>query len=266
MNSEKKTILMLSIAGSDNTCGAGVQADIKTCQSVNAYCLNCVTAITSQNSKKVYKIVDSSVDLITSQISSILSDYKIDCVKIGLVCSLIQAKTIYKLLKPFKKEIPIVIDPIYKSTTNVIFNNLKTYLLIYKTLSKLNPVFTPNLDEVKKLINISFNKKISIEEILRKFTVDYNSLVVVTNCNEKNITSDDYFVSENGNIGKHTSDLIKSKNTHGTGCTFSTLLAINLARGCSLSESIKLSKKLMIKFILNSPKFNLDYGPLGHLL
>ena len=89
-----------------------------------------------------------------------------------------------------------MIDPIYKSTTNMIFNNLKTYLLIYKTLSKLNPVFTPNLDEVKKLTNISFNKKISIEEILRKFTFDYNSLVVVTNCNEKNITSDDYFVSE----------------------------------------------------------------------
>ena len=262
----KEITLMLSVAGSDNTSGAGIQADIKTCQAMNAYCLNCVTAVTSQDSKKVHKIVEIPEDLIVSQISSILNEYKINCVKIGMISNLQQAKTICKLLNTFNKRIPIVVDPIYKSTTNKIFNSHATYLLIYKTFSKLNPIFTPNLFEFKKLIKTSQIQNYNMEKHLKKFLKDYKSLVVVTNCNENADTSDDYFIKEDGKIGIHSLKSIDSKNTHGTGCTFSTSLAVNLARGLNLSESILNSKHLMTRFIKKSPELSLNYGPLGHLL
>ena len=266
MKQNKKITLMLSIAGSDNTSGAGVQADIKTCQAMNAYCLNCVTAVTSQDSKKVYNLVEIPDDLVVSQISTVINEYGIDCIKIGMISNLGQAKKIHALLSIFKKKIPIVIDPIYKSTTNKIFNNLTTYLSIYKTFSKLKPIFTPNLFEFKKLIKTSHIENHKMKKYLELFLQEYRSMVVVTNCNEGDNNSDDYFITEDGKIGIHSLKSINSKNTHGTGCTFSTSLAINLARGFNLSQSILRSKKLMTKFIKKSPNFNLSYGPLGHLL
>ena len=94
-----KIFKMLSIAGSDNTCGAGIQADVKTCQALSAYCLTCLTTVTSQNSKNVFKIYNLPCIYIKSQINSILKDYKIDCIKIGLISSVSQAKTISKMLQ-----------------------------------------------------------------------------------------------------------------------------------------------------------------------
>ena len=141
-----KIYKMLSIAGSDNTCGAGIQADIKTCHALKAYCLTCVTTITSQNSKDVFKIFELPSSYIKSQINSILKDYEIDCIKIGLISSVSQAKTICQILRKFNSKVPIVVDPIFKSSTNRKFNNFKNYESIYKTISKINPIFTPNLN------------------------------------------------------------------------------------------------------------------------
>ena len=135
-----KIYKMLSIAGSDNTCGAGIQADIKTCQALNAYCLTCVTTITSQNSNDVFKIYELPSIYIKSQINSILKDYKVDCIKIGLISSISQAKAISQILSKFNSKVPIVVDPIFKSSTNRNFNNLKNYASIYRTISKISSI------------------------------------------------------------------------------------------------------------------------------
>ena len=122
--------IMLSIAGSDNSGGAGVQADIKTCQLLNAYCLNCITSVTAQNSEKVFNINKLPNFLIASQITTLWKDYPIDSIKIGLVSSVSQAKIIFTLIKNHKKTIPIVVDPIYRSSTRKIFNTKDDYIKI----------------------------------------------------------------------------------------------------------------------------------------
>ena len=260
-----KICKMLSIAGSDNTCGAGIQADIKTCQALNAYCLTCVTTITSQNSKDVFKIYELPCIHIKSQINSILKDYKIDCIKIGLISSVSQAKTICQMLQKFVSKVPIVVDPIFKSSTNKKFNNLKNYALIYKTISKINPIFTPNLNEAKILLKIKYNTKLTTEEITKEFKEQFKAKVVITDGGKRLDCCEDFLIDK-GIVEKFISNKVFSKNTHGSGCTFSSALAVNLAKGFSLKKSVRISKAFTKKCILNAPRFDLKYGPVGHLL
>ena len=260
-----KIYKMLSIAGSDNTCGAGIQADIKTCQALNAYCLTCVTTITSQNSKDVFKIYELPCVYIKSQINSIFKDYKIDCIKIGLISSVFQAKTIYQILNKLNHKVPIVVDPIFKSSTNKKFNNLKSYISIYKTISKISSVFTPNLNEAKKLLKIKTNSKLSTEEIIKEFIEEFKVKVVITDGGNRLDYCEDFLIDK-GLVEKIISNKILSKNTHGSGCTFSSALAVNLAKGFTLKKSVQLSKDFTKKCILKAPRFNLQYGPVGHWL
>ena len=260
-----KIYKLLSIAGSDNTCGAGIQADIKTCLALNAYCLTCITTITSQNSKDVFKIYEIPCIYIKSQINSILKDYKIDCIKVGLISSVSQAKTIYQILNKLNHKVPIVVDPIFKSSTNKKFNNLKSYISIYKTISKISSVFTPNLNEAKKLLKIKTNSKLSTEEIIKEFIEEFKVKVVITDGGNRLDYCEDFLIDK-GLVEKIISNKISSKNTHGSGCTFSSALAINLAKGFALKKSVQLSKDFTKKCILNAPRFNLKYGPVGHWL
>ena len=260
-----KIYKMLSIAGSDNTCGAGIQADVKTCQALNAYCLTCVTTITSQNSKDVFKIYELPCIHIKSQINSILKDYKIDCIKIGLISSVSQAKTIYQILNKFNPKVPVVVDPIFKSSTNKKFNNLKNYASIYKNISKISSIFTPNLNEAKILLKLKPNSKITTEEITKEFIEQFKVKVVITDGGNRPDYCEDFLIDK-GMVVKITSNKISSKNTHGSGCTFSSALAVNLAKGFTLKKSVQLSKDFTKKCILNAPRFNLKYGPVGHWL
>ncbi len=256
------TKTLLSIAGSDNSAGAGIQADIKTCQSLKAYCLTCLTVVTSQNSKKVHKVIKLPNNFLESQIKTVIYEYPIDCVKIGLLKNINQARIILKLFKT--KKIPIVVDPIYQSTTREVFNTIKTYRDIYRLIAKLNPIFTPNLAEAKILLNKKNSNKLKPEILVNDFFNLYQSNVVITNAGLSDKTCEDYFFDEKRNVKKFRVKKIKSNNTHGSGCTFSTSLAIHLSKGFSLSKSIKLSKNFTLMCIRKAPKFNLDYGPMGH--
>ena len=260
-----KIYKMLSIAGSDNTCGAGIQADIKTCQALNAYCLTCVTTITSQNSKDVFKIYELPCIYIKSQINSILKDYKIDCIKIGLISSVSQAKTIFQILNKVNPKVPIVVDPIFKSSTNKKFNNLKNYASIYKTISNISSIFTPNLNEAKILLKIESNSKLTTDEIAKEFIEQFKVKVVITDGGNRLGYCEDFLIDK-GIVEKIISNKILSRNTHGSGCTFSSALAVNLAKGFTLKRSVQLSQDFTRKCILKAPRFNLKYGPVGHWL
>ena len=177
----KKHTTILTIAGSDNTSGAGIQADIKTSYILGVYCLSAVTTITSQNSKKFAKLYNIPNHILKAQLKASFDEYKIDGVKVGLVNNISTAKVIYNFLKNFKKT-PIVIDPILKSTNEKKFCDLIQYQKIHKIFSKLKPIYTPNLYEAMALIGKSV-KKINIEKIyqlLKKNTIVNLLLLVET--------------------------------------------------------------------------------------
>ena len=257
----KTPIVILSIAGSDNSSGAGIQADIKTALILKAYCLNSLTTITAQNSKSVVKVEPVNKNLITLQIKSLIREYKVDCIKIGLVTNVETAKSITNVLKNMK-DIPIIVDPIFKSSTNIFFQKKKDFINIYKIFSLLKPYLTPNYEEAKVLADIK-KKKNDIPNLQEKLNNIFNSISIITGhqVNEKTLVT--YLQMNNINY-QFRSKKINSKNTHGSGCLFSTSLAIFLARGHSINESIKMSNNFVRKSIEKAPYFGLKYGPIGH--
>tara|TARA_A100001011_G_scaffold395487_1_gene490612 strand:- start:725 stop:1384 length:660 start_codon:yes stop_codon:yes gene_type:complete len=175
----KRLTTILTIAGSDNTSGAGIQSDIKTSFILGVYCLTAVTSVTSQNSKKFSKLFNIPNHILKSQLQASIDEYEIDGIKIGLVNNISTAKIIFDFLKNLKKKIPIVIDPILKSTNRKKFCNSKEFQKIHKIFSKLNPIFTPNLYEAKALIGNGF-KKMTIEEIYKLLKKRYGCRFIIT--------------------------------------------------------------------------------------
>ena len=255
----KKHTTILTIAGSDNTSGAGIQADIKTSYILGAYCLSAVTTITSQNSKKFAKLYNIPDHILRAQLKASFDEYKIDGVKIGLVNNISTAKIIYNSLKNFEKT-PIVIDPILKSTNGKKFCDLIQYQKIHKIFSKLKPIYTPNLDEAEALIGNGV-KKIKIEKIYQLLKKKYNCQFVITGGDSVSGYCIDY-VKTAGKIHILNSKKKNSPSTHGSGCVFSTSVTIFLAKGYTLIESLKKSKKFINQQIDRSPVLNVKYGPL----
>ena len=255
-----KQTTILTIAGSDNTSGAGIQADIKTSCILGVYCLSALTTVTSQNSKKISKLFNIPNHILKSQLKASFDEYEINGVKVGLVNNMSTAKVIYDFLNHFKKKIPIVIDPILKSTNNRKFCDSDEYRKIHKIFSKLKPIFTPNLYEAKALIGNS-NKKMNIEKIYQLLKQKYNCEFVVTGGDSASDYCIDY-IEVDGKIQVIKSKKKSTNSTHGSGCIFSSALTIFLAKDFSLIESLKKSKKFINKQIDRSPKLNVKYGPL----
>ena len=255
-----KPTTILSIAGSDNSSGAGIQADLKTAKDLNAYCLNAISVITAQNSKKIVETFNLPLKVIISQIKTLTKEYKIDGVKIGLITNKFLANEIVKIFKQYKK-IPVVIDPIYKSSTNKIFVNKNDYLYIHKKLSSLHPYFTPNHTEAKVLSMIKNNKSASLDEVIESILNKYKGTFVITGGDQEGNYSIDHLISGNKKF-LFKSRKIKKCNTHGSGCCFSTALAVFLARGYTIDSAVKKSKAFVREKIRSSPDFGLIYGPI----
>lgn len=262
----KKCKVILSVAGSDNSSGAGIQCDIKVASALKVYCVNCITTITSQDSKGVKKILELPKEIILSQIKTILNEFKIDGIKIGLLSNSKSADAIVTLFKKNNINIPIVVDPILNSTTNSVLVRKNNYLSINKTLSKLSPIFTPNLTEIKTLLNLRNINNISKEILIKNFYDEYKSKVVLTSGDESKSVCEDFIFDEKFKVRTVKSKKIKTKNSHGSGCTFSTALCINLANNKSLYDSVVLAKKFTEKSLVLAPRLGLKYGPVGHQL
>jgi len=259
----KRRLTILSVAGSDNSSGAGIQADIKTSEALNAYCLTALTAVTSQNSKSFLEYFILPPNLVISQIVSLLDEYKVDAIKIGLIPSLKLANFLFELIFNRLNKIPIVVDPIYKSTTGKTFFEKSQYLSVYKKLAKISTVITPNLYEARLLSRFEKKNNSNIQTLLVPIYELFDTSVLITGGDNDDLYSNDFLLVDN-KITVLKSKKKKTKNTHGSGCTFSTALAIHLAKGFSLVESAKRSKKFIIEGIKRAPKFNLAYGPIGH--
>ena len=263
---KKRCKVILSVAGSDNTSGAGIQCDIKVASALKVYCVNCITTVTSQDSNGVKKIFELPRDIIFSQIKTISNEFKVDGIKIGLISNVKSAESIVTLLEKKFINIPIVVDPIRKSTTNSLLVTKCDYLLINKILSKLKPIFTPNLAEIKTLLNLPNIDKIPKEKLIKIFYNEYKSNVVLTSGDEPKDVCEDFFLDEKLKVKSVKSRKIKTKNSHGSGCTFSTALCINLVNNKNLYDSVVSAKKFTEKSLVLAPKLDLKYGPVGHQL
>ena len=239
---------LLSIGGSDPSTGAGIQSDIKAFSSFNTHSLTVITAITGQNTSKFGMVEPVSQKILKNQLDSIISDFRIDGIKIGMVYNSQIIKTLYYYLKKLK--IPIVVDPVIKSTTGGMLIEKKAMEDYRKFLIPLATVITPNKFEAEILSKVRISKKNTIKEISEIIQKMGASNVVITGIEVKKDKISD-FILEKDNQYFITGDKIFKKN-HGSGCNYSAAMTFALANKKSIKESVKFAKQFTNDSIKNA--------------
>jgi len=245
---------LLSIGGSDPSSGAGIQSDVKTFEALNAHGLTVITAITGQNTSSFGMIEPVSQKILKNQLDSVMSDFKINGIKIGMVYNSEIIKTIYRELK--NKKIPIVLDPIIKSTTGGLLIEKTSINDFKKFLIPLATVITPNKFEAEYLSEIEINSKISLQKAAQKILDMGAKKIVITGLETKKGKISDFILDEKN---KYTVSSKKiPKINHGSGCNYSSSLLFSLANGTSLKEAVKFSKQFTYDSIKNAK--SVGYG------
>ena len=254
---------VLIIAGSDSSGGAGIQADIKTVTALGSYAMTALTAVTSQNTKGVKSIVPINPKEIFNQIMFTSRDIKPNAIKIGMLHSENVIKSVIRSLDLIKVK-KVILDPVMisKGGTKLINNNainlLKTKLIKKVTL------ITPNIPEAEILTKIQIKNKQDMIYAAQKLIESGAKNVLIKGGHLKSKLVQDVFVN-NKDIKIFKNPRIKTKNTHGTGCTLSSAVTTFLSCGKPIKKSCELGIKYVNSAIRTNPNYGKGYGPINHL-
>ena len=234
---------VLSIGGSDPSSGAGIQSDIKTFENHGVYGFTVITAITSQNTKKISKILPISSKIIRSQLESVLSDFQIDSIKIGMMYDSSIIKAVHVMIK--NQKCPIVVDPIIESTTKAILLKKSAIRDYRKMIIPLATIITPNKRESKILSGCS-----KVDDAARRLQELGAKNVIITGYRESEREIEDFVMESDSNY------ILKGKRikmiNHGSGCNYSASITASLARKKSVHEAAKIAKEYVYQSIKNS--------------
>jgi hydroxymethylpyrimidine/phosphomethylpyrimidine kinase len=254
----------LTIAGSDSGGGAGIQADLKTFTAFGVYGMSAITAITAQNTVGVQGIFELPVDIIEEQIKSIMSDIGTDAAKTGMLSSPEIVSTVAESIKKFN--IPnIVVDPVMVAKSGDALLSENARMVMKENLLPLATVITPNLFEAEAILGetiktIDDMKSAAVE--LKKIGCKW----VVVKGGHLTGGKEAIDVVYNGkNFYLLSSPFVQTKNTHGTGCTFSSAIAAGLAKGSKPLDAIQKAKEYISKAIESSLSIGKGHGPTNHL-
>ncbi len=251
----------LTIAGSDSSGGAGIQADIKTMTCNGVYAMSAITALTAQNTTGVTAIQEVSPDFLKEQIKDVVTDIFPDAVKTGMVSSSELIRAIAESIKEFNLK-NIVVDPVMVATSGAKLISDNAIKTLEKELLPLATVITPNIPEAQVLIGTKITSEKEMQKAAETISRRFRCSVLLKGGHNLNDANDYLFDGSEGTwfFGKR----IENPNTHGTGCTLSSAIASNLAKGLSLPQSVKNAKDYIsgaLQAMLNLGKGS---GPLMH--
>jgi hydroxymethylpyrimidine/phosphomethylpyrimidine kinase len=261
-----KYAAVLTIAGSDSGGGAGIQADLKTFSALGCYGTSAITAITVQNTIGVTGIHSIPPEIITGQIKAVMDDIAPKAIKIGMVHSAELALAIAETLKSYKKDVPVVFDPVMVATSGDKLIEENTISVIKKALFPLSTIITPNLDEARILVDHPINNVDEMMAAARELLATGCFSVLLKGGHLKGEKVFDVYVNQQGVEKTFESTFIESENVHGTGCTLSSAIAAYLALGNSAEESIKKAREYVFNAIVSGKdvKTGHGHGPLNH--
>ncbi|MCB1156087.1 MAG: bifunctional hydroxymethylpyrimidine kinase/phosphomethylpyrimidine kinase [Leptospiraceae bacterium] len=255
MNTDRKAIV-LSIAGSDSGGGAGIQADLKTFSHFGVFGTTVVTCITAQNPEKISGILDVHPDLVRKQLISILGYYHVDSIKTGMLFSKQIIHTIADVLK--KKLCKLVVDPVMVSASKTRLLQEDAIEALVKELIPLASVITPNIDEAEILIDEKITSVNQLEDTAKKLYDRFGVPVLLKggHLHDGKVVKD--ILKDAFNTRVFSNPYIENVNTHGSGCTYSSAIASELALGKNLEDSVLSAKEYLWKGMKHSVKL----GPI----
>ena len=252
---------VLTIAGSDPSGGAGIQADLKTMCAHGVYGMSVITAITVQNTCKVFDTQDISPEIVAAQIDAVFNDIPVHAVKIGMVSDVRIIRAIRERLL-FHDAKNIVVDPVMVSKSGYRLLRQEAELTM-RELIAVADLITPNIPEAELLAGKIINTQADMEDTAHTLIENGAKAVLIKGGHLKD-NANDLLLTANG-ITWLTSTRIPTKNTHGTGCTLSSAIVCGLAGGKELEQAVLTAKEYITQAIRDSLSIGKGVGPLGHM-
>ena len=254
--------IALSIAGSDSSGGAGIQADLKTMSAHRVYGMTAITALTAQNTTGVRSIMKVTPDFLADQLDAVFTDIYPDAVKIGMMASGPLVRVIAQKLRQYGAR-HIVVDPVMVATSGSKLMQDDALDALLHELLPLAEVVTPNIPEAEVLSEMKIVTPADMEQAARLLSEEYGCAVLLKGGHHLNDAND--LLCKGGEMQWFYGRRINNPNTHGTGCTLSSSIASNLAWGMTLPEAIQQSKAYLSGALSSMLDLGKGSGPLDHL-
>ena len=252
----------LTIAGSDSSGGAGIQADIKTMTANGVYATSAITALTAQNTTGVYGILESTPEFLANQLDCVFTDIFPDAVKTGMVSSTALIAVIADKLRQYKAR-NIVVDPVMVATSGARLISEEVVDALKEKLLPLATLLTPNIPEAEVLSGMTISDPAGMERAARAISEQYGCAVLCKGGHQ--ISDADDLLWRNGAGVWFRGRRIQNSNTHGTGCTLSSAIAANLAKGYDLDRSVQRAKDYISGALAAMLDLGKGSGPMDHM-
>lgn len=258
---EKMMKTALTIAGSDSSGGAGIQADIKTMMANGVFAMSAITALTAQNTTGVTGILEVAPEFLKEQIDCVFTDIRPDAVKIGMVSSSGLITAIAEKLKEYHAE-NIVVDPVMVATSGAKLISDDAVATLKEKLLPAADILTPNIPESEVLSGMQVKTEEDMIKAAETISTKYHCAVLVKGGHQLNDAND--LLYRDGSYRWFHGNRIDNPNTHGTGCTLSSAIASNLAKGFSMDESVERAKEYISGALGAMLDLGKGSGPMDH--
>lgn len=253
----------LSIAGTDPTGGAGAQADLKTMTVNGVFGMSVITALVAQNTTGVRAVQESTPEFLRQQLDAVFEDIVPDAVKIGMVSSSELIRVIAERLRYYKAR-NVVVDPVMVATAGSALIQNDAVQTMIRELFPLAAVITPNIPEAEVLSGMSIRTKAEMEAAAAKINASCGCAVLLKGGHSVNDAND--LLCADGCLQWFEGRRIENPNTHGTGCTLSSAIAANLAKGYPLEQAVQRAKDYLSAALAEMLDLGSGSGPLDHTL
>jgi len=261
-----KPARLLSIAGSDSSGGAGIQADIKTASALGVYAMTAVTAVTAQDTTGVGTIQLIAVEVVREQIVRCLSDIGADAIKIGVLGSAEIARAVAATLARLAKDVPLVVDPVMVATSGAALAGRAVVEVLKSEFFPRAALVTPNLPEAERLCGFPVATLDDVAHAGETLLSLGPQAVLIKGGHGEGDTLTDMLFTLGEPPRAFTAARVETRHTHGTGCTLSTAIACGLGQGMSLGDAVARAHAFVQAAIRTAPGLGAGHGPLNHLV
>jgi hydroxymethylpyrimidine/phosphomethylpyrimidine kinase len=258
-NLRKSVPVALTIAGSDSSAGAGVQADLKTFSAFGVYGLSAVTCVVAEIPGKVSRIEPVSVGMVREQIEVLFQGFPIAAIKTGLLCSGGIINAVARALVDLARKIPLVVDPVMVATSGEQLLRPDAVELYKQELFPLATLITPNLGEAARLLGEKVKDRQSMQRAAKVLAKKYGVSILLKGGHLSGNKALD-LLFHRGKVSEFSAPFIRGVATHGTGCTYSAAITAGLASGLSLEDSIARAKKFVTASIRHRFRWKRRHG------
>lgn len=267
MNQSKSYPKVLSIAGSDSSGGAGIQADLKTFSALGVYGATAITAVTAQNTQGVISQFALSPEMVSDQIKAVIDDIEPSVVKIGMLSNSDIVKVVAECLRHYR--LTVILDPVMVSSSGHRLLSIEAQELIKEHLLPLSTLVTPNIPEMAALTDMPLSSPEEKESAARYLLdIGAKAILVKGGHEEGRMKTDLLFYYKEGEVElkSYTSETVSTKNIHGTGCTLSSAIAALMAKGVELNDAVAEAKRYVTQAIMAGSDVHIGYGfgPVNH--